>query len=88
MINIIKITKIATNIISKSFVKVGQASYHIFLVQMVYFWAVASRLSEMPIVVYVIINIIVCIVIGLLFFEFENNVRSLIKKYHNKNVAA
>ena len=78
----------ADNVISKFFVKIGQASYHIFLVQMAYFWGIASRLPSMPLIVYLTISVIVCVVMGLLFFEMENKVRSLIKNNKNKNIAA
>ncbi|WP_346905951.1 acyltransferase [Clostridium sp.] len=76
----------SVNIISKLSVKIGQASYHIFLVQMAYFWAVAEMLPNMPVIVFSVINVVICLFLGLTFFEFENWVRKTIKKRsENKN---
>jgi peptidoglycan/LPS O-acetylase OafA/YrhL len=69
----------ANNKISKLLVKIGQASYHIFLVQMVYFWAIANRLPDMSGVLYLAITLVFCLVIGLIYFEMENWIRKMYK---------
>lgn len=76
----------ADNMISKLFVKIGQASYHIFLTQMVYFWSIAGLFSALPLTAYVGISIIICVVLGLLFFDAENWVRNVIKNRNNKKM--
>lgn len=79
----------AENKISKLFVKIGQASYHIFLAQMVYFWAISVKLPDIPLIMYILVSLVVCIILGLLFFELENWVRKVIKtRSNNKKVAA
>lgn len=78
----------ADNTISKLFVKIGQASYHIFLTQMVYFWSIAGLFSALPLTAYVGISIIICVLLGLLFFDAENWVRNLIKNCNHKKIAA
>lgn len=70
----------AQNKLSKLFVKIGQASYHIFLVQMVYFWSNSMILPKTSLAVYVVISLIICLVFGLLFFEMENFVRKAMAK--------
>ena len=78
----------AKNIGVRLGVKIGQASYHIFLMQMFYFWGVARQLPDMPGVLYLVVSVVVCLILGLLFFEFENLVRKAIKNNSaNKNVA-
>lgn len=68
-----------TNIIGKWSIKIGQASYHIFLVQMVYFWAIGGRIPEDQIVLHVSLSLLVCLIFGLVFYEMENKLRSVIK---------
>lgn len=70
----------AQNKVSKLFIKIGQASYHIFLVQMVYFWSNSMILPKTSLAVYVIISLIICLVFGLLFFEMEKFVRKSMAK--------
>jgi len=75
--------KSATRIIEVISVKVGEASYHIFLTQMVYFWALGGLISSIPFYVKILLNIFVCISCGLAFYQLEYGVRNkilLIKK--------
>lgn len=68
--------------------KIGQASYHIFLMQMFYFWGIARQIPDMPGILYLAVSVVVCLILGLLFFEFENLVRKVIKTHSaNKNAA-
>lgn len=69
----------AQNQLSKLSVKIGQASYHIFLTQMLYFWAIASRLPAMPIALYVSVSLVVCLALGFVFFYLDNWIRKEIK---------
>jgi hypothetical protein len=52
---------------------IGMASYHIFLFQMLYFWALSGRLLDIvhnPFI-WLILNVIICISMGCLFFKIE-----------------
>ncbi|MCD2136739.1 acyltransferase family protein [Salinicoccus halitifaciens] len=69
----------AANPLSRLLVKMGQASYHIFLVQMFYFWVIADSISDFPLMIYSVISLAVCIVFGILFFNAENGLRNRIK---------
>lgn len=57
--------------VNRIFVKIGQASYHIFLAQMVYFWRLKDLLPSVPPAVKLSLNMVLCLVLGLLFFELE-----------------
>lgn len=62
---------------------IGKASFNIFLVQMVYYAFVAEVVYSLNdnIAVRVIMNLIICIVSGLLFYKLENGITNrLIKK--------
>ncbi len=65
--------------ISRLPIKVGQASYHIFLTQMVYFWVIPNLFAGLPLYLYVIISTALCFAAGILFFELENKVRKTVK---------
>lgn len=78
----------AQNKLSNLAVKIGKASYHIFLVQMVYFWVSAIISPEISLALYVAISLLLCLVLGMLFFETENLVRRIIKdRQINEKVA-
>lgn len=59
------------NAISRLFVKIGRASYHIFLTQMVYFWSIGKLVDELPILASLVINIMVCVTVGIFFYQVE-----------------
>ncbi|AKG74182.1 acyltransferase family protein [Salinicoccus halodurans] len=67
------------NPLSKSLIKVGRASYHIFLTQMVYFWMIPNMFAGLPLSLYVLISVVLCFAAGVLFFELENKVRKKLK---------
>lgn len=69
----------AANPLSRILVKMGKASYHIFLVQMFYFWLAADSLSSLPLIIYLLISLTICIASGLLFFKSENSLRKVLK---------
>lgn len=50
----------------------GKASYHIFLVQLFYFWKpISEETPNLPTIFESIVNVVVCVVLGLIFFELE-----------------
>lgn len=65
--------------ISRTLIKIGQASYHIFLTQMVYFWFIPNMFAGLPSYLYVLISVMLCFTAGVLFFELENKVRYKLK---------
>lgn len=69
----------AGNPVSRLLVKMGQASYHIFLVQMSYFWLTEDSFGDLPMLIYVLISLTICIIFGLVFFNAENTLRKAIK---------
>lgn len=60
----------------------GKASWHIFLVQMVYYTCINndSLFKNLPLVLNILINIGICSIIGILFYEVES---LLTKKLYN-----
>jgi len=65
--------------------KLGKASYHIFLVQIVYF----AFLPYTPnnVAVRLVMNIVVCCLVGLAFQEVEQRLLRMLKGFaHNKSV--
>ena len=57
--------------------RLGQASYSIFLVQMFYFRYIHIELND---VVLVIVNFVICIGFGLLYYCFESRAYGLVRK--------
>ena len=55
--------------------KLGDASYHIFLTQMVYFWGVGGVIKNVSLFLITPINIIICSLCGYLFYRIEKAVR-------------
>jgi len=66
------------NIYIESISEIGKASYHIFLTQMVYFWAIGGYINKLSVASF-IINIIVCVSIGLIFYYFSQIVADKVK---------
>lgn len=66
--------KTVGNIITSIFVTIGKASYHIYLVQMVYFWSMLGHIINKMQLGFVI-NIIICILIGLMFYYTSSTLR-------------
>lgn len=69
----------AGNPLTRLLVKMGKASYHIFLVQMFYFWLIEDTFADLPVVIYLVISLTICIIFGQLFFNAENTIRKAIK---------
>lgn len=69
----------ADNPVTGLIVKMGKASYHIFLVQMFYFWLIADSISNLPLIIYILLSLIICIIFGRLFFYAENSIRKALK---------
>ncbi|WP_411841933.1 acyltransferase family protein [Salinicoccus sp. HZC-1] len=65
--------------ISRISIKIGQASYHIFLTQMVYFWVIPNLFAGLPLYLYITISVVLCFAAGVAFFELENSVRKKLK---------
>ncbi|TJX16117.1 acyltransferase [Tissierella creatinini] len=67
-------------------IKLGQASYHIFLVQMAYFKFVPEEkiLKIMPMAEYRAISLVVPMALGLLFFNLENAFRKRLRNRQEK----
>lgn len=63
--------KIELTFLGKKLALFGKASYHIFLVQMVYFFIVNS-FNLLNNNLFVVLNLIICLVFGLVFFKFES----------------
>jgi hypothetical protein len=64
--------------------EIGKASYHIFLTQMVYFWVLGGYISKLS-ASFFIINIIICVSIGLIFNYTSQIVASKIKTLRHKS---
>lgn len=59
----------------------GKASYHIFLVQLFYFWKpISEETPNLPTIFDSLVNVVVCVVLGLIFFELEQKFWKKIKK--------
>lgn len=59
--------------------QIGAASYHIYLVQMLYFGFGFGAKFIGPVPIIMSVNIIINIVIGTLFYYFENNLRNILR---------
>ena len=57
--------------------EIGKASYHIYLTQMVYYWAVKKEIMINIIhnnYLYALFNVIICVLVGYLFYLFDNEI--------------
>lgn len=63
-------------VIMNSLIRIGQASYHIFLVQMIYFWVLGLNGHNMILGVEIICNVLVCSLLGKLFYRIDRLVHS------------
>ncbi|MBY9006280.1 MAG: acyltransferase family protein [Candidatus Lokiarchaeota archaeon] len=75
------------NTIHKFFKHIGKASYHIYLIQMIYF-CIITRLTDLgrytllSKLVCLFTSLVFCIIIGILFYELDNYVK--LKFIHKK----
>ncbi|MBC2456119.1 acyltransferase family protein [Clostridium beijerinckii] len=79
----LKINKKVENII----VIIGRASYHVYLVQMVYYFSPISNtlITKIGLLKAISINIIICIVIGVMYYALENIILYRIKNIRYSN---
>lgn len=68
-------------IVFKLISEFGKASWHIFLIQMGYFMKIGLHSDS---IFAIVVNLIFCIIIGYMFYLFENNIQSrgVLKKKH------
>lgn len=77
---IILIKKIPLKIIprlSKATAKLGHASFHIYLVQMFYFWELQAYFWVDNLALQALIDVGICLSIGYLFFRAARNIKNL-----------
>lgn len=62
---------------------IGKASYHIFLVQMVWYYLAHERIASWNIYWALVINLVICIGVGITFYLIETPLNELInRKYY------
>ena len=72
-------------VFGKLLVEIGKASYHIFLVQMVYYhFKLGGKLFDLPLVAQIPFHLVINIAVGILFFETQNHWREIKKKLFHK----
>ncbi len=78
------------NLIVKSIMQIGKSSYHIFLVQMLYYSSLyeAQITKNVPMILGLVINLLVCISVGCLFRVAESKIRGLLRslKYRKSSI--
>lgn len=62
------------NLLMNCLSRIGQASYHIYLVQMIYYWLINQYVYKMSLGAHMILNILVCSLLGILFNKINNHV--------------
>jgi peptidoglycan/LPS O-acetylase OafA/YrhL len=69
--------------LSKPFIQIGKASFHIFLVQMVWFWKFCPFLRKYIANKYIliVISIIMCLLVGYIFYKIQSRQGKIKKKY-------
>ena len=61
---------------------IGQASYHIFLVQMVYYhFKLGGKIMSMPWCVAIPINIVISVSIGIMFYKLDGQFINMVRTY-------
>lgn len=61
---------------------IGQASYHIFLVQMVYYhFKLGGKIMSMPWYVAIPINIVISVSIGIMFYKLDGQFINMVRTY-------
>lgn len=69
-LGLIYLPKIKWNRLYEGLAQLGKQSYHIFIVQMVYFWISASFIDKYE--VPFLINLVVCVTIGIGYYHLED----------------
>ena len=67
-----------TNILGKTIDFVGKSSWHIYLVQMVYYISVEKYMTKLNFYPHIFLNILICIFAGVLFYYAERKILKLI----------
>ena len=62
--------KLRWNIIYEGLARLGTQSYHIFIVQMVYFWIIASYIDKSQSLL--VIDLTICLTVGIGYYHLEN----------------
>ncbi|WP_423188905.1 acyltransferase family protein [Alkalibacterium sp. f15] len=60
------------SVLEKSFILIGEASFHIFLTQMFYFWFISRWLPDLNGIVYIMLFLTVPILSGIGFYYLDN----------------
>ena len=69
-------------------VEIGKASYHIFLVQMVYYhFELGGALFDLPLIAQIPFHIVINVAIGIAFYELQNHWRDIKKKLIKKGIS-
>lgn len=64
--------------------KMGVASYHIFFVQILYFWEPIKALRpDLPFVLGTVMNLLICSILGIWFHHFEQKLWKKLKELKN-----
>lgn len=61
------------NVFNNTMIKLGQNSYHIFLVQMIYFWIIGLFNFSLSPILAVVVNLIICLIGGLWFKKIDDH---------------
>lgn len=65
-------SRIKTSRLVESVIKnIAQASFHIYLVQMVYFWIAPTVLRGVNICIYLVISILITVLVGWMFYKID-----------------
>lgn len=73
-----KYTKHAKNTNNKLIELISSATYHIYLSQMTYYYVGLCRFITISIPFRIIFNVVICILGGVVFYYFENKLKSLV----------
>ena len=72
-------------VIGELMTQIGKASYHIFLTQMVYYhFELGGKIMRAEWYLAVPFNLVITLVVGLLFFEFDKRFLKKVKKVKQK----
>lgn len=67
-------------------VLISNSTFHIFLIQMMYFWLSINSKLPIPSIVKPLFNILICTIIGVLFYKSEKTIK--FKKNNNRAVSS
>lgn len=61
--------------------QMGQGSFHIYLIQMFYFSCFQMKISENHLFIQALIDVVICIALGLMFFKVQEYLKAKNKSY-------